>query len=222
MRFSKFRCSSIILFLICIGKVQAAFDLPDEFYVTQHWLSLTSGFDIETNTLKLGTVHRRFFSWTTQYDFYDTNGELDATAKSRFWSLGASFDVWDINDHAIGRVDQKLLTFFPTYQIISNTDEVLAKAKMNLWGTTYYVTDPNTSLEIAQIYRSFFRLKDDWTVKIVNRNLYEAKSIDPRLFVTLAVFQSDVDTRERYRRWQEEQNRLRREQEDFSESLVEE
>jgi len=222
MRFPKFRYGSIILFLLCVGKVQAVYDLPDEFYVTQHWLSLTSGFDIETNTMKLGTVHRRFFSWTTQYDFYDTNGDLDATAKSRFWSLGASFDVSDVNEHAIGRVDQKLLTFFPTYQIISNTGEVLGKAKMNLWGTTYYVTDPNTSLEIAQIYRSFFRLKDNWTVKIVNRDLYEAKSIDPRLFVTLAVFQSDVDTRERYRRWQEEQDRLRREQEDFSEALDEE
>ena len=212
-------CIALLLCLV-VEKAYAAYELPDQFYVTQHWLSLTSGFDIETDEEKLGTVHRRFFSWTTQYDFYNNDGSLEATAKSRFWSLGATFDVFDLNDHLIGQVVQRLLTFFPTYLIQSNTEEVLAKAKMNLWGTTYYVTDPVTSLEIAQIYRSFFRLKDDWTVRIVNRDLLLSKNIDPHLFVTLAVFQSDVDTRKRYERWRREQDRMRQEDERASEGGI--
>jgi hypothetical protein len=219
-------CIALLLCIVSVEKTYAAYELPDQFYVTQHWLSLTSGFDVETDTEKLGTVYRRFFSWTTQYDFYNNDGSLEATAKSRFWSLGAMFDVFDLNDHLIGHVVQRLLTFFPTYEIRSNTDEVLAKAKMNLWGTTYYVTDPATSLEIAQIYRSFFRLKDDWTVKIVNRDLLLLKNIDPQLFVTLAVFQSDVDTRKRYEHWQREQERGRQEhqrgEEELADLLVEE
>ena len=47
-------------------------ELPNELYLTQHWVSYTTSFDIETKTKKLGTLYRRILSLALTYDFYDS------------------------------------------------------------------------------------------------------------------------------------------------------
>ncbi|MFI5343654.1 MAG: hypothetical protein ACHQUC_05470 [Chlamydiales bacterium] len=168
--------------------------LPNEFSINAHWFSLTTSFSIEAENLKIGTVHRRFFSTSLyQYDFYDIHDHLNASGRMRWLSFFATFDVTDVNDQLIGRVENKFAWFFPTFHIISPEEVIQAVASLNIWETTYTVTDPISKKTIATMHRSFFRLKDDWKVEIINRELFLEKKIDPRLFVIVMVFQSDLD-----------------------------
>lgn len=174
-------------------KTPIILDIPEHFFVKQHWFSLTNTFDVETKERRFGTIHRKLFSLTPQYLFYDINEQLQAKAKMRFFSLGATFDIFDANEQAIGQVDERILTFFTTFDLYRADGYRTAKAKLNFWGTKYTVRDPQTDEIIAYLWRKFFRLKDDWTVEIVNPVLFSEKKIDPRLFILVMAFQTDRD-----------------------------
>lgn len=168
--------------------------MPDEFFVTERWVSLTTGFDIETNQYRVGTVFRKFWSLLPTYEFYDQKENLISVAKMRWMTFGAIFDVVEATTELpIGSVEEEVLTWYPTFRIYSPKGEKLAVAEMNFWGTTYEVSDPVTSKVMATLKRSFFRFKDDWKATIVDRPLFDAKGIDPRLFITLMAFQTDAD-----------------------------
>jgi uncharacterized protein YxjI len=186
----------ILLVVTCLFSVGFASPepLPEEFYVTQRWVSLTTGFDIETPERRLGTVFRRFFSMRTSYDFYDTQENLLASARMRWLSFGAVFDVFEgPSEKPIGRVEEHIFTWFPKFTIFSPADEKLAVAEMNFWGTSYEVVDPVSNQVMAKLERAFFRLKDDWKVTIQRPDLFVQKGMDPRLFVTVMAFQTDTD-----------------------------
>lgn len=186
-------------FILSLGLLASPFvhsesiTIPTEFTVSQRWLSWTSDFDIETREYKLGYVHRKFLSLTVEYEFYNVYEQLEAEAKLRWFSWGATFDVTDAFKRKLGTVEERIFTFFPTFDIISPDHQILATAKLNFWGTTYTLKDPVTHQEFAKLSRPFFRLKDDWTVNITNPMLYEMKQIDPRLFILVMVFQTDRD-----------------------------
>ena len=173
--------------------------------MTQRWLSWTTTFDIETDQMKLGTVHRKFFSLSpVRYDFYDYAENLQAYATMRWFSWGATFDVADAKDQPIGTVEQRIFTFFPTFDIISPQGHILATAKMNFWGTTYSIKDPVSQEEMATLWRPFLRLKDNWLVTLTNPELYAQRQIDPRLFILVMAFQTDREA------WAAERERRRR------------
>lgn len=176
-------------------KADASFPppLPEQFYVTQRWFSLTLSFDIECPDYKMGCVHRRFFSFRTQYDFYDSDENLQAKAKLRWISFMPIFDLTDEFDQPLGRVEEHFFTFFNTFDIISPDDKVQAVAKLNFMGTQYTLTDPTTNEVMATLSRSFFRLKDNWSVEILRPDLFEGRKIDPRLFITVMAFQTDME-----------------------------
>lgn len=186
-------------FFLALGLTASAFAhsdsilLPTEFTVSERWLSWTSDFDIETREYKLGYVHRKLLTLNLTYEFYNVYDQLEAEARLRWFSWGATFDVTDALKRKLGTVEERIFTFFPTFDIISPEHQILATAKLNFWGTKYTLKDPGTRLEIATLSRPFFRLKDDWTVTITNAQLFEMKQIDPRLFILVMVFQTDRD-----------------------------
>lgn len=166
--------------------------IPDELSIKEHWLSLTTSYDIETRTQKLGTLYRKFFSFMLTYDFYDPFDNKIAYARSKFFSFTAHFDVYDNNENYLGAADERLFAFFPTFDIYDRDGYTkLATASMNFWGTTFYIYDPVTNKEMAHMSRSFFRLKNDWTFKVSNRALFDQKGIDPRVLLTVIAFQGD-------------------------------
>ncbi len=168
--------------------------LPNDFTVKQRWLSMTRTFDIETDLYKIGTVHRRLFSWTTAYDFYNLNEELQATASQRFFSLGAIFDVETVEGVPLGRVEEHVLTLYHTFDLISPTDELLTTAKLNFWRTKYTLTDPtDPDHVIAFLQRPYFRFRDVWNVRITDPAFFTQKKIDPTLFILIMAFQTDLD-----------------------------
>lgn len=184
----------IFILLIFLSSTLFAFDLPDEFYVTERWVSFTRGFDIETPQFRLGTVFRKFWSLLPCYEFCEKEEKAIACAKMRFLTFGAVFDVVDCaTEKLIGTVEEEVFTWYPTFRIYSATGEKLAVAEMNFWGTTYELMDPFSKTVFATLKRSFFRLKDDWKATITDRKLFDSKKIDPLLFITLMAFQTDAD-----------------------------
>ncbi|MBI2784911.1 MAG: hypothetical protein HYX60_00810, partial [Legionella longbeachae] len=124
-------------------------EIPDEFYINEHWISLTTSYDIETKTQKLGTLYRKFFSLLLTYEFFDPFDNKIAYARSKFFSLTAHFDVYDNNDNLLGAADEKLFAFFPSFDIWARDGYTkLAKANMNFWGTTFTIYDPATDKEM--------------------------------------------------------------------------
>ena len=175
-------------------------EVPAEFSVTEHWISLTTSFDIETKTHKLGTLYRKFFSFLLTYEFFDPFDNKMATARARFFSFTAHFDIVDNNERLLGMAEERMFSFFPTFDIYaSDASTKLARASMNFWGTTFTIYDPATDQEMAEMHRSFFRLKNDWNIKITNRALFESKNIDFRVLMTVLAFQGDRENWERDR-----------------------
>lgn len=196
---------NIIAFLaaLCFSTLTHAtttIETPDEFYVTQHWLSYTSSFDIETKTHRIGTLYRRLISLMLTYDFYNNANEKLATARSRFFSLTAKFDVHDQDDVLLGTAEEQLFSFFPSFTIYGPDESTkLAYATMNFWGTKYTVYDPATDQEMAVMSRPFFRIKNNWTIQITNSALFSSKQIDSRLLMTILAFQGDREYWEQQR-----------------------
>lgn len=190
-----------LLILLMSGMARAELPLDDKIYIKQHWLSMTTSYDIATKTQKLGTLYRRFLSLLLKYDFYDPFDKKIATAKSRFFSFSAHFDIYDTDNHLLGAANESLFAFFPTFDIYAEDGVTkLAKAKMNFWGTVFYIYDPLTNEQMAQLSRSFFRVKNDWTFQVTNKPLFEQKQIDKRVLVTVVAFQGDREY------WQSQQN----------------
>jgi len=167
-------------------------DIPNEFMITEHWISWTTSFDIKTKTKKLGTLYRKFLSFLLTYEFFDPFDNKLATATSRFFSFTARFDVYDQDGLFLGFAEERLFTFFPTFSIYANdASTLLARAEMNFWGTRFTIYDPVTKQKIAEMNRSFLRLKNNWSVHITNRPLFLQKNIDPKLLMTVLAFQGD-------------------------------
>lgn len=173
--------------------------LPEQFYVRQRWYSWANVFDIETDTLKIGTVTRKLFSWTARYTFNNTQGEIEAEAHRQFFSWGAVFDVIDRQEKRLGKIVEKPYSFFPTFEIISPSGEKLAEARMNFWGTKYVLLAASDHQRIASLSRPFFR-RDEWTIQIDDVSVIGDEKIDPRLFVTLMALQTDMELWSDYER----------------------
>jgi uncharacterized protein YxjI len=167
---------------------------PDEISVSEHWISLTKSYEIETKTQKLGTVYRRFFSVPLTYDFYDPRDIKVVTANARFFSFGVHMDIYNQQDVLIGAVKEEIFTFYPSFEILArDSATILARAEMNFWATKFYVNDPETDQEMAIMSRSFFRVKNDWTINFTDKDILEQKKIDPSLLITVLAVQGEIE-----------------------------
>jgi len=198
----KITCT-FLFFISCFTNAYALSvdELPNDMLLTQHWISYTTSFDIETKTRKIGSLYRRLFSIPLKYDFYDDKNNLLTTARLRFFSITAHLDVFDANKSPLGAVKEKIFTFLPCFTIYAPDGEKLAHAEFNFWGTQVTVSDARTDTPIAIMSRPFFRIKNDWAIKLKHKVLLTERNIDPSLLLTVLAFQSDREYWE-----QQEQN----------------
>lgn len=183
----------IFLFADFPPNLENELKIPDHFIVKQHWVSWTNTFDIENASTKLGTVRRRFLSLTVEYDFYDPQDKLQANAKMRCLSFGTVFDVTDKTGKLMGTTEQRIFRLLPTFEIFSPEKHSLAIAKMNFWETTYTLYDSETNEKFAVLTRPMVRWRDTWHVTITDSPLFIKKKIDPRLFLIIIAYQTDID-----------------------------
>lgn len=167
--------------------------LPDEFFVTERWISWSTTFDIESQTETFGTVHRKIFSLMPEYHLKDADQNLLAKGRMRFFSFMITFDLTDFNDNEIGSVEEKFTFFYPTFTIRAPNGRRLGEASMNFWGTQYTIRDPFDHHPIAVLFRPFFRLKNNWTVQIKDHNAFNKDNIHPHMLLTLIAFQVDYE-----------------------------
>jgi len=189
-----------------------AFDLEKKMFLNQHVLSYTTSYEVSSQDKRLGTIYRRFFSLNTKYDFYDTKKQLISSAHSRFFTFGAHFDIYDDTEtNILGTVEEKIFSFFPTFDLYAKDGTRLGQAKMNFWGTnfTLYGDMGNTHV-LAIMSRSFWRWKHDWAIDVKDMAHLKAKNIDPRFLMTVLAIQGDQE--DLARRRQQEAARKRREE----------
>jgi hypothetical protein len=192
----------LFLFAATIASAQIT-RLPNEFQITERFLSLTSTFDVSTDVLTFATATKRFFSLTTCFDLIDGNNVPQASANSRFFSWGTVADVTDSKGDKIGWIEEEIFRLIPwsEYRVFNAFNQIVAVARMNFWGTDFELYPPNDPSHIyATINRPFIRcFRDNWTVKILDESAFETGAIDPRLLVMLAIYQTDKDNRDRMR-----------------------
>ncbi len=194
----------IFLFLAILVAASAEITrLPDEFYVTERFFSLTSTFDVSTEIECFATARKHFFSFTANYDLEDIHQQPIAHAASRFFSWGTVADVTDHQNNKIGWIEEAIFQLFTwtEYKIFNHLNHLTAIARMNFWGTEFELSHPDNPSEIyATISRPFLRfLRDHWTVRIKNYSIFEQGIIDPRLLILLAIYQTDKENRDKLR-----------------------
>lgn len=62
-------------------------------------------------------IKQRVFSWTDTYDVYDENGNVKYFVRAEFLALGHRLHVYDVSQHEVGVIRQKLMVLLPTFEI---------------------------------------------------------------------------------------------------------
>ncbi len=206
----------IVLFLASFSLFSIT-RLPEEFTVTERFLSLPATFDIETDLEPFAVATKKIFSAATSFDLKDLEGRLLATSESRLLSWITIAHVADPDGQKIGLLEEEYFKIIPwaEYRIFDADDTLKAVAKMNLWGTVFKIYHPDDPTHLyATISRPLIRIyRDCWKVKILDYTIFEQRIIDPRLLVMLAVYQTNSDNRNRLKKEIFDQFRLN--QEDF-------
>ena len=184
-----------LLGLLCLFLIKPAyaFELEKRMYLAEHYVSYTSSFDASTDERKLGTLYRRVLSLNTVYDFYDVKNQLISSAKSHFFSFGAHLDVFGSNDELLGTVEEKIFSWFPSFELYSADGLRLATAKMNFWGTTFTLYDGQDQRVLGVMSRPFLRLRNYWTIDLQDIDRLKERQLDARFLLTVLAIQGDLE-----------------------------
>lgn len=197
--------------------------LPDEFFIVERFLSFASTFDVSTDLEPLATAKKQMFRASSCFEITKENGDLLATTKAHFLTLGTIAEVYDPKGNEIGRIHEEIFRILPwcEYKVYNHEGRIKAIAKMNFLGTDFYLTHPDDeSILYATISRPLIKIiRDYWTVQIHDAQIFESGIIDPRLLITLAIYQTDKDNRDHYRKMFFDE--LRKEFEYFDEHRLE-
>ncbi|MBP3507478.1 MAG: hypothetical protein J6K43_13900 [Lachnospiraceae bacterium] len=85
-------------------------------------------------------IKQRVFSWTDTYDIYDEFGNAKYFVKAEFLALGHQLHVYDAGLREIGRIQQRIISFLPTFDIATvNGIEGSIQKKFTLFHPEYEV-----------------------------------------------------------------------------------
>ena len=62
-------------------------------------------------------IKQRVFAWGDTYDIYDEAGNVKYVVKAEIFALGHQLHVYDTMGNEVGRINQKLLTLMPQFEI---------------------------------------------------------------------------------------------------------
>ena len=62
-------------------------------------------------------IKQRVFAWGDTYDIYDEAGNVKYVVKAEIFAFGHQLHVYDALGNEVGRINQKLLTLLPQFEI---------------------------------------------------------------------------------------------------------
>ena len=62
-------------------------------------------------------IKQRVFAWGDTYDIYDEAGNVKYVVKAEIFAFGHQLHVYDTMGNELGRINQKLLTLMPQFEI---------------------------------------------------------------------------------------------------------
>lgn len=62
-------------------------------------------------------IKQRVFTWGDTYDIYDEAGNVKYVVKAEIFAFGHQLHVYDTMGNEVGRINQKLLTLMPQFEI---------------------------------------------------------------------------------------------------------
>lgn len=94
-------------------------------------------------------IKQRVFSLVDSYDIYDENQHPVYKVVAKFFSIGAKLTVSDGQGHELFRIEQKLFSFLPTYEVKQN-DTLVATIhrKLSLFKPVIEIESINQSLTV--------------------------------------------------------------------------
>ena len=142
---------------------------------------------------------QRLFSWFDSYDVYDENGQTVYTVKGQpGW--GHVQKIFDANGNELGTVKEKILTWFPKFEIYLgekyigciNKEFSLFKPKFNIeynawhidgnfWEWNYTILD-SRDICIATVSKELFNWTDTYSI-----NVYDPKDALFALMLVVAI-----------------------------------
>ena len=127
---------------------------------------------------------QKFLSWFDSYDIYDELGNVYFKVKGQL-SIGHQFKIYDANNNEIGKIQQKIFTILPKYEIYVNNNKLgeikkeisLLVPKFTLNFGDYNVkgdfleweyTINKGSQKIASISKKLFKLVDTYEIDVID------------------------------------------------------
>ncbi len=133
-------------------------------------------------------LREKFFSLTDQYTINDASGNLAYTVEGKFFSIGDKLTMRDAGGREVARINQKLLTLLPHYELYRNDQFFASITKKFTWFKNKFELDvpgPNDYLiegsfwdyeylfrrsgqVVAEVSKKFWSWRDVYGVDIVS------------------------------------------------------
>lgn len=139
---------------------------------------------------------QRFFSWFDSYDIYDEAGNVLYVVKGQL-SWGHKLVIYDAHGQEIGRVEQRVLTFLPKFEIYKRGQYIGCLEKEFSFFVPHYNLDYNgwhidgtimewdyrvldrSGAQIASVRKELFNFTDTYVIDVIDPQ----NALDALMFV---------------------------------------
>lgn len=187
-----------LIFPLLVLSSLASASLPSEpinAIMHERKFVLSDYYYIDSANGSYGNVIKNKVRLTTNYHYYDPQGNHTASAYPRILSLGAFFtwageiDLYDANGKWLGLIEGSMMTLLPSkFSFYNDKSQLIGTGYMDADCLGVTILDPNTETKtLAHLRRIFVKdVTDHWTLSISNPN-----DIDPRFIYLFAAFALD-------------------------------
>lgn len=152
-------------------------------------------YGIMANNSSYGKIFRVDEYMKIDFTYYDNQDQLLAQAVMEEQNASYNlFTLTDAQEQLLGYVKKKDGWFSTNLEIYSSTEELLARAKINFWGTKCTLKPAHSDIEIAFVSRPFFCWVPVWTIKRLNNEALAQTNMDLRIFTLFLSFLPQTKT----------------------------
>lgn len=169
------------------------------YRVTRSDYILSTEFNMSNERYSLGKVVKSVFHITTHYQAYDRFGMYEGQGICRFFCLGSFYtwgteiDVYDVNGEKVGMIDGQALSSEPAkFSFYGAMGQRVAIGYLDQNCMGFTLVDPeNSAFVLASLTRNFKAdTPDDWDVVI-----YDPERMPARLVKIFAAFVCDTQNK---------------------------